>query len=125
VGLSEVAASGGRAMRAARDLVPHLPKLLPGLHKTVEMFVRQLGSRWAMRLAESLAPSHHHQQQQQQQQQFGGQPGQYGQPHLQQPYSGQQQSFYGQQPLQGYGTSSGLEGAWGQQQQPAQKKRRQ
>jgi hypothetical protein len=102
-GLSEVAYGGGRAVRAARDLVPHLPQLLPGLHKTMELFVRQLGARWAIRFAESLAPGQQYGGQPAGQyggpqyggQQYGGQPGQYGGQPLPQPYYGQQ-SFYGQ-----------------------------
>jgi hypothetical protein len=107
-------------MRAARDLVPHLPQLLPGLHKTMELFVRQLGARWAIRFAESLAPGSQYGGQAGQYggppfggQEYGGQPGQYGQSLPQQ----QQQPFYSRQAYPQQQQQQQQQPYWGQQQQ--------
>eukprot|EP00798_Chlamydomonas_sp_ICE-L_P016541 gene16541-22770_t len=48
--------SGSRAMRAAGEVMPMLPELLPGVRVTLELFVRQLVRRMALRLADDLEP---------------------------------------------------------------------
>ncbi|KXZ44555.1 hypothetical protein GPECTOR_65g173 [Gonium pectorale] len=55
--LPDVAATGGRAFRAAGELMPLVPELLPGMRSTLELFIRQLVRRMALRLAEDLATS--------------------------------------------------------------------
>ncbi|GLC37542.1 hypothetical protein PLESTM_000600400 [Pleodorina starrii] len=55
--LPDVAANGGRAIRAAGELMPMVPELLPGMRSTAELFIRQLVRRMALRLAEDLATS--------------------------------------------------------------------
>mmetsp|Transcript_16307 Transcript_16307/g.35263 ORF Transcript_16307/g.35263 Transcript_16307/m.35263 type:complete len:1034 (+) Transcript_16307:166-3267(+) len=55
-GIPNVAAAGSRAVRAAGEVVPLLPELLPGVQVTVELFFRQLVRRMALRLAEDLEP---------------------------------------------------------------------
>jgi hypothetical protein len=45
---------GARAVKAVGEVAPLLPDLLPGLQVTLEMFVRQLLRRMALRLAEDL-----------------------------------------------------------------------
>eukprot|EP00798_Chlamydomonas_sp_ICE-L_P028315 gene28315-31427_t len=49
-------ANGGRMMKAAGEVVPLLPELMPGVQATLELFVRQLVRRMALRLAEDLNP---------------------------------------------------------------------
>eukprot|EP00775_Hariotina_reticulata_P008036 gene8036-8231_t len=44
-------------MRAATELAPMVPTLLPGIQNTVEMFVRQLARRIALRVAADLDPA--------------------------------------------------------------------
>ncbi|KAG2436368.1 hypothetical protein HXX76_006675 [Chlamydomonas incerta] len=53
--LPDVAASGTRAIRAAGELMPLMPELLPGMRSTLELFIRQLVRRMALRLAEDLS----------------------------------------------------------------------
>ncbi|GLI67906.1 hypothetical protein VaNZ11_012232 [Volvox africanus] len=55
--LPDVAATGSRAIRAAGELMPMVPELLPGMRSTLELFIRQLVRRMALRLAEDLATS--------------------------------------------------------------------
>ncbi len=43
-GLPGVASGGSRAMRAAGELMPMVPELLPGVQSTLELFVRSLVS---------------------------------------------------------------------------------
>lgn len=54
--VSNMAAVGGRAVRAAGEVVPMLPDLLPGVQVTLELFTRQLVRRMSLRLAEDLEP---------------------------------------------------------------------
>jgi aarF domain-containing kinase len=56
-GIPNVASAGKTAVRAAREVVPMLPELLPGMQITAEMFIRQLIRRMAIRLAEDLDPA--------------------------------------------------------------------
>jgi len=56
VGLPNAAAAGTRAVRAASEVMPHLPELMPGIQNTTTMFVRQLVRRMALRLADDLGP---------------------------------------------------------------------
>ena len=51
------AAAGRQAVRAAGELVPMLPELLPGVRHMMELFLRQLLRRMALRLAEDLQPA--------------------------------------------------------------------
>ena len=51
-----VAAAGRTTLRAAGEVMPMLPELLPGVQVTVELFIRQLVRRMAIRLAEDLEP---------------------------------------------------------------------
>ncbi|KAG2454550.1 hypothetical protein HYH02_000395 [Chlamydomonas schloesseri] len=53
--LPDVAANGSRAIRAAGELMPLVPELLPGMRSTLELFIRQLVRRMALRLAEDLS----------------------------------------------------------------------
>lgn len=53
--LPDVASSGSRAIRAAGELMPLVPELLPGMRSTLELFIRQLVRRMALRLAEDLS----------------------------------------------------------------------
>ncbi|GFR50186.1 hypothetical protein Agub_g12356 [Astrephomene gubernaculifera] len=53
--LPDVATTSGRAIRAAGELMPMVPELLPGMRSTLELFIRQLVRRMALRLAEDLA----------------------------------------------------------------------
>eukprot|EP00798_Chlamydomonas_sp_ICE-L_P030592 gene30592-35603_t len=48
--------TGSRALRAAGEVMPMLPELLPGVRVTLELFMRQLVRRMALRLAEDLEP---------------------------------------------------------------------
>ncbi len=53
--LPDVASTGSRAIRAAGELMPMVPELLPGMRSTLELFIRQLVRRMALRLAEDLS----------------------------------------------------------------------
>jgi aarF domain-containing kinase len=55
-GIPSVATAGRNTLRAAGEMVPMLPDLLPGVQVTVELFIRQLVRRMALRLAEDLEP---------------------------------------------------------------------
>ncbi|KAG1653988.1 hypothetical protein FOA52_007181 [Chlamydomonas sp. UWO 241] len=55
-GMGSIAQTGRRAVRAAGEVVPLLPELLPGMQATAVMFVRQLVRRVAQRLADDLGP---------------------------------------------------------------------
>lgn len=55
-GIPNVAQAGTRAVRVAGEVMPMLPELLPGVQVTVELFLRQLVRRMALRLAEDLEP---------------------------------------------------------------------
>ncbi|GAX83432.1 hypothetical protein CEUSTIGMA_g10857.t1 [Chlamydomonas eustigma] len=55
-GIPSVATAGRNTLRAAGEMVPMLPDLLPGVQVTVELFIRQLVRRMAIRLAEDLEP---------------------------------------------------------------------
>ena len=52
--VASMASMGGRAVRAAGEVAPLLPELLPGIQVTAEMFTKQLVRRMAVRLAEDL-----------------------------------------------------------------------
>ena len=51
-----VAMAGRNTLRAAGEVMPMLPELLPGMQVTFELFFRQLIRRMAIRLAEDLEP---------------------------------------------------------------------
>ncbi|KAG1666030.1 hypothetical protein FOA52_006904 [Chlamydomonas sp. UWO 241] len=53
--LPGVARSAQRGVRAAGEVAPLLPELLPGITATAEMFARQLVRRMAQRLADDLS----------------------------------------------------------------------
>ncbi|KAG2484763.1 hypothetical protein HYH03_016417 [Edaphochlamys debaryana] len=53
--LPDVAVNTNRAIRAAGELMPMVPDLLPGMRSTLELFMRQLIRRMALRLAEDLS----------------------------------------------------------------------
>lgn len=53
--LPNMAATSSRAIRAAGELMPMFPELLPGMRSTLELFIRQLIRRMALRLAEDLS----------------------------------------------------------------------
>eukprot|EP00955_Chlamydomonas_euryale_P025035 263578-Chlamydomonas_euryale.AAC.2 len=57
-GVPGLAAGARTAVRAAGEVGPLLPELLPGLQATGEMFARQLVRRMALRLADDLDPAH-------------------------------------------------------------------
>jgi aarF domain-containing kinase len=52
--VASMASMGGKAVRAAGEVAPLLPELLPGIQVTAELFTRQLVRRMAIRLAEDL-----------------------------------------------------------------------
>jgi aarF domain-containing kinase len=54
--LPEAAVAGRNAIQAAGELAPMIPSLLPGIQSTMELFVRRLMRRLALRLAEDLKP---------------------------------------------------------------------
>jgi aarF domain-containing kinase len=51
-----MATAGRTTLRAAGEMMPMLPELIPGVQVTVELFIRQLVRRMALRLAEDLEP---------------------------------------------------------------------
>lgn len=55
--VGEVAAGAPRAMRAAGELMPLMPEIMPGLQSTLELFMRQLVRRIALRIADDLQPN--------------------------------------------------------------------
>jgi aarF domain-containing kinase len=55
--VGDVAAGAPRAMRAAGELMPLMPEIMPGLQSTLELFMRQLVRRIALRIADDLQPS--------------------------------------------------------------------
>ena len=112
-----MAEGGGRAVRVARELVPHLPQLLPGLQSTLYAFSIRLLQRWALRFAEACDPAAAAAVQQPQHGQYGQQQRgvqqqqqqQYGAPYRQQQY---QQAYQAPSSSTASG-GGGLEGAWG------------